>query len=275
MSKPAWLNRLEEYRVAIEAVAALSTLVAFAALYASIQGTRAAQEDLRLQQEVSQPVFQVGAIQGEDGTLKALKVTNPSGIYLNAQVRTDDYLALGRGTEEYARDEASLVWRSPAEELVLVPFYYWDEASAGGDVANFVPYEEPPMMDFVRSWRATSGRRAEVGVVTYITITYRDMFRQKHELYFKLGGNPEEEAAKLPSLGRNLKPGDVGVPALWLEPDRGKTCAGFYPEDREGRLLDTVDYFDKVPHDERNSSLRTLYEEVESQQAQEIRDTCA
>jgi hypothetical protein len=142
-------------------------------------------------------------------------------------------------------------------------------------VANFEPYIEPPMIDYVRSWRATAGPPAEVGVVTYITITYRDLFRERHQLYFKVGGNREEEAAKLPSLGKSLKPGDAGIPAIWLESERGKSCAGFFPKDKDGRILDTINHYDRIPRDERDRSLQRLYEAVKSQQSKEIRDTCA
>jgi hypothetical protein len=281
MSKPAWVRKLEEYRIVIDAVAAISTVAAFAALYASIQatraaqeGTRAAQEDLRLQQAVSQPVFQVGAIRSADGTLKELKVTNPSGTYFNAEVRTDEYLVLGRGIDEHAKAEESLIWDSPEQERVLIPYFYWDDAPSKDDIANYAPYRDPPIMDFVRSWRATAGRRAEVGVVTYITISYRDMLQKDHKLYFKIGGT-YDKMTKLPSLGRNLKPGDQAVAASWREPAEGEPCSLFYPEDGDGELLNTFDNYELLPQDERGNALRSLYEKVKSQQTEEIRKMCA
>jgi hypothetical protein len=181
-------------------ISVLSILIAVASAYFAYSGIKAsrtvAADALAAQRAAEQPL--ISAYMIISGPPSELNVTS-SGKLLSVRVQIRSYIEFVR----YRHGELA----PQVYETIALPIYYWIEGdrSSGEAVATFRPGP-------ATTWTPGSTLGAlvrkpspyeEVSIVSYLKITYKDVYGNAHVLYYKVGGVGEvgsEGAVQLPPI---------------------------------------------------------------------------
>lgn len=264
---------LEGNKIYIDLLGAITAAVALLALYHSNMGVRSANEQLELARRDSelarrahdiqaaqlQPVFQV-IFKRQFHKKRVLpprysdiRVVSPSGTFLDATARLRPFLVVG-----YRYAGFSQVWIPPERDFAIIStsrfnFNYsstvvsdkrgtliqaWDGDS---EVAEKAHYHWRDQGDT----RGVDDIRPVVDFVAIVEVSYLDVLRQPHSLYFKVGG-VQVSFETLPSLRAAGR-------APTLDPAVGKKCFDLYNEDESWQsdgdnLRPLYDTFMNGPH---------------------------
>jgi hypothetical protein len=227
-------NFLERNKIFIDLLSAITAAVALLALYSTNQSLRLARQEHELQAADLQPVFQV-FFKREFQARKVLpprysdiRVVSPSGTFLDATAKLNSFLVVG-----YREGGEPTFWSPPDRDLAIIPAFQFD-------------YNLTVVSDkrgtLIQAWDDDSevAERAEIGwwlqnkkegldfdklvpvveFVAIVEVSYLDILRRPHSIYFKVGGIQlsTESIPSLRAAGR----------APTLDPAVGKRCFEFY-----------------------------------------------
>ena len=251
-----WLDR---NKVVIDLFGAIGTIAAFVALAYSAQSaksatesTEAARESVKLQEAGLQPIFlayQDVEESSHNTSVIIARVVSPSGTFLDVRATARPFIVLGRGAPTEAapmpvvRDGVII----PDEMIELGPGQ--DPKKRGVLIESWM--QDQPASDWWHIWQETAGEEATTTYSIIVEVNYRDVLRNDHTRYFKLGGQPVRYG-KNPTaeIAEELK-GET------LDPDHGQRCIALH----DRLLREAPDYYKGMnPLGADKETVRRLYD---------------